>query len=72
MPRIGASPEIIRHHLSHHPCKDAHPIEVLCPCGNAVAILCSECGDPMFLAVNPEVWCDHAQTFYREHCVVSR
>lgn len=66
---LGASTEVMLHHLAEHPCKNAHALEYPCPCGCAVAILCSECGEPLFLAVDPEEWCEHAEVAYREYCV---
>jgi hypothetical protein len=68
LPHIGASPEVIRHHLDVHPCKTARVLETECPCGHAVALICSECAEPLFLAVNSEDWCSHAEQMYRE-CV---
>ena len=62
--RVGASPEVLRHHAAQHPCRDAETFEVLCPCGSCVAICCAECRDPVFLAVLPGSWCEHAQELW--------
>jgi hypothetical protein len=69
-PSVGASPEIIREHICRHGCSDFGIVEKRCPCGKSVAMICTECAEPMFLAVEPGTWCKHAELFQREHLVV--
>lgn len=60
--RIGASEEVIRHHASEHPCPPGVPAdERVCPCGSTVAICCGRCEEPVFVAVQPGSWCEHAE-----------
>lgn len=69
---VGASVEVAVHHATQHRCTDGHAIEQWCPCGSCFIVLCSECGDAVFLVVNPaRDWCRHALTTYAALCEVA-
>ena len=57
---VGASDELIRHHVSQHPCRDDHNYEADCPCGNCRVLVCGYCEEPIFLVILGE-WCEHAE-----------
>lgn len=60
--RAGASEEVIRHHAEQHPCPaETNVREVDCPCGATRALVCDGCREPVFIAVRPGTWCEHAQ-----------
>lgn len=67
-PVIGASLEVTLHHIAMHPCEGACSLERVCPCGRCIAVLCSECGDVVFIVADPDDWCIHAEVLYRERC----
>ena len=50
---LPLSPEFIAHHAGLHPCDDADMVEVVCPCGDAVALSCSACGQAVFFSTRP-------------------
>jgi hypothetical protein len=53
---IGCSLEVLEYHSEQHRCQRVSPFpvpDVICECGIAVAITCSDCGDGVFVAVNP-------------------
>jgi hypothetical protein len=57
---VGASAEVIHAHARAHACgEQAGASEVMCPCGQTVALVCTVCGEPVFLAVEPGTWCEH-------------
>ena len=56
---IPASTEQIKHHASQHEC-DAEPIQRLCPCGNALVLICAKCDELLFLVLLGK-WCKHAE-----------
>lgn len=58
--QLGSSDEVIRHHASQHPC-DSGSTRIECPCGDTIAIICDHCHEPVFVAVQPGTWCEHAQ-----------
>lgn len=58
---VGASEEVIRHHVDVHPCGKQNYREVVCPCARCIALACEVCDTPVFLAVSPnEDPCEHA------------
>ena len=59
---VPASAEVIVEHIATHPC-GVNPETVECPCGEATAIVCADCGEPVFLAVTS--WCAHAEELWR-------
>ena len=68
-PPVGASPEVTLHAITQHPCENGRAIHCPCPCGTAVVVICSECGEAVFLAADTENWCVHAEVFYQRHCL---
>jgi len=61
-PRLGASEEIVGEHARRHGCGPNAPmLEVVCPCGTTVLLVCARCGEPVFAAVAPGTFCVHAQ-----------
>ncbi len=63
-PPLPLSPELIAHHAGLHPCDDADMVEVVCPCGDAVALSCSACGQAVFFSTRPGTWCEHARRLW--------
>ena len=43
---VPASAEVIVEHIATHPC-GVNPETVECPCGEATAIVCADCGEPV-------------------------
>lgn len=57
---VGASPEVIEHHIGLHPCHSTETRIAICPCGRALAIICDECDEPMFGVAGPgDAACEH-------------
>ena len=64
---IGASVEVLAEHARRHPCQDATCVEVVCPCGSALALVCGECRQPVYVAVRPGAApCEHARELMGE------
>jgi hypothetical protein len=59
------SAELIAHYAGLHPCPDDDPMEILCPCGDTVALLCPTCREPVFFSTRPATWCEHARELWR-------
>jgi hypothetical protein len=57
---LGASREVIAHAAAQHPC-DADAASVPCPCGDCVAVVCTSCGEPVFVAIRAGTCCEHAR-----------
>ena len=57
---VGASSEVIAEHADRHcrRCSGAG-YRAPCPCGDAIVIVCEECG-PVFIALRPGTFCRHA------------
>jgi hypothetical protein len=69
-PPIGASPELISHHIDAHDrsCLNTtpHPTDPLpartCPCGRSMILCCGNCGTPLFTGFRPGFRpCRHAR-----------
>jgi hypothetical protein len=65
LPVFGESAEVVRHHVGQHPC-EADCIVIRCPCDITRVIVCTGCREPIFFAVRPWVWCEHAQAMWQE------
>lgn len=51
-PPAGASAEVLAHHARQHPCPpDAPCLHVPCPCGGALALVCGDCGEPVYVVL---------------------
>lgn len=57
---ISASREVLGRHIEMHPCR-AGTHQLVCPCGNTVVLVCDACEEPIFMAVAPSTWCEHAR-----------
>ena len=57
---IGASREVIEHHIKQHPCGNVAALNLFCPCRITVVLVCQGCGENVFAAVKPKRWCVHA------------
>ena len=62
-PTIGASAEVIAHHVEQHGCGTclSDCLEMVCACGTTVALACALCRQPLFIVVRPGTWCWHAE-----------
>jgi hypothetical protein len=62
-PRVEASPEVFEHAARVHArrCPSVGHIQSACPCGPVLAIVCRTCREPVYLAVTPGDWCEHAE-----------
>jgi hypothetical protein len=63
-PVVPVSPEVIAHHTTAHAeqCPDGGYAERTCPCGDAVALVCTDCSAVVFVALRPGTApCAHAQ-----------
>jgi hypothetical protein len=61
---IPVSREVIEEHARNHPCGPNEPvIQIPCPCGGCIALACSKCKNPVFVALAPETKepCEHAK-----------
>lgn len=63
MSRIGASPEVIRHHGELHGrlCPDSRPVEMVCTHQTTIIIACDHCQQMVYLVTWPHTpECHHA------------
>jgi hypothetical protein len=58
-PFPGVSAEVIKEHASRHGCTEGAADERMCPCGNAVVIVCGQCEEAVFVCARPGTWCEH-------------
>jgi hypothetical protein len=65
----GASEEVLRHHVAQHEreCALEDFRACWCPCRRAIAFVCTSCGEPMLLALDPTCEpCSHARELLGE------
>jgi hypothetical protein len=67
---VPPSREVVTQTIESHRCGlDVPTVQAECPCGKARVIICTHCGEPVFIAsVEPQL-CFHADALY--NCVDS-
>lgn len=55
-------------HCTPHPLGLRYPVSRPCPCGGAIAVCCQDCGDPVWVALDPRRSepCECAVALYAE------
>jgi hypothetical protein len=58
---IPASPDIVEHRLRVHAqgCVFQDTVQIACPCGEALVIACTSCGEPIWIAAPVYRQCQH-------------
>lgn len=72
---IGASVELVRHHLAEHDRTCTGEFEhaeqkVTCPCGSCAVLLCGRCHGPVLLGMDRDrPVCEHAEALIPQDLV---